>query len=53
MQFYKNLEDLTTFSVIESENVDSAGKVKRLKVGPMINNYINRKIDNSFKDTTL
>lgn len=53
VQFDKNLDDLTKFSVIESENVDVAGRVKRLKVGPMINDYINQKLDHEFKATTL
>ena len=53
VQFEKNLEDLTKFSVIESENLDVAGRVKRLKVGPMINDYINQKIGHKFKETTI
>ena len=41
MMFERRLDDLMKFAVIECESVDISGKFKRLKVGPIINDYIN------------
>ena len=51
--FERRLDDLMTFSVIECESVDFMGNYKRLKVGPMINDYITQKMSHSFKEMSM
>lgn len=49
MMFEKRLDDLMKFAVIECESVDPSGSYKRLKVGPIIYDYIQQKISSNFK----
>lgn len=53
MMFERRLDDLMKFAIIECESVDISGKFKRLKVAPVINDYINQKINYSFKQMSL
>jgi len=39
-----NLEELINFSLIESEGLDKAGKIKRYRVSPFVDQYISQKI---------
>lgn len=43
-KLYDNIEYLLNFSVIEVENLDKAGNVKRFRVSPFVNKYIQEKM---------
>mmetsp|Transcript_10048 Transcript_10048/g.15319 ORF Transcript_10048/g.15319 Transcript_10048/m.15319 type:complete len:88 (+) Transcript_10048:5660-5923(+) len=49
----KNLEELITFSLIEQEGLDKAGKVKRFRVSPFVEQYIQMKIDTEIRRESL
>ena len=43
-KLYDNIDYLLNFSVIEVENLDKAGNVKRFRVSPFVNKYIHEKM---------
>lgn len=49
----KNLEDLIQFSLIEEERLDKAGKVRRFRVSPFVDQYVNNKLNLSLKKEKL
>lgn len=49
----KNLEDLIQFSLIEEERLDKAGKLRRFRVSPFVDQYVNNKLDLSLKKQKL
>jgi len=52
-RFQKNLLELQKFCVVESENIDAAGGVKRLRCGAIVHDYIKKKIDPKMKEYML
>lgn len=49
----KNLEDLIQFSLIEEERLDKAGKLRRFRVSPFVDQYVNNKLNLSLKKEKL
>lgn len=52
-QLTKNLQDLIQFSLIEQEALDKAGTIKRYRVSPFVDQYIQNKMNSCMKKDSL
>lgn len=48
-RLYDNIDYLLNFSVIEAENLDKAGNVRRFRVSPFVSKYIEEKMPRLMK----
>lgn len=52
-KLYDNIDYLLNFSVIEAENLDKAGNVRRFRVSPFVCKYIEEKMPRLMKQHSL